>query len=143
MSKFKVFFCVLIFMFTFLKSGNSDNSKTIFDFKINSIEGNELDLSKYKGKTLLIVNVASKCGFTKQYDDLQAQKEKLFYFRGCVLWRCQTSNFGAQSKKVIEHGVHAQARCRVRGWELHESDIERLEANNDAEVVLQHIPKRI
>ena len=58
-------------MFSFFQKVSSDNSKILFDFKINSIDGSELDLSKFKGKTLLIVNVASKCGFTKQYADLQ------------------------------------------------------------------------
>ena len=55
MSKFKVFFCVLIFMFSFLKSGNSDNSKTIFDFKINSIDGDELDLNFFYHKARIFI----------------------------------------------------------------------------------------
>ena len=58
-------------MFSFLNKGITNNQKTLFDFKINSINGNQLDLSNYKGKAVLIVNVASNCGFTKQYDDLQ------------------------------------------------------------------------
>ncbi len=58
-------------MFSFLNKGITKNQKTLFDFKINSINGNQLDLSNYKGKAVLIVNVASNCGFTKQYDDLQ------------------------------------------------------------------------
>jgi len=44
---------------------------SLYDFKINSLDGKAIDFSKYKGKTLLIVNVASKCGFTPQYADLQ------------------------------------------------------------------------
>ncbi|PZR41403.1 MAG: glutathione peroxidase [Azospira oryzae] len=44
---------------------------SLYDFKINSLEGKTIDFSKYKGKTLLIVNTASKCGFTPQYADLQ------------------------------------------------------------------------
>ena len=58
-------------MFSFLNKGITNNQKTLFDFKINSINGNQLDLSNSKGKAVLIVNVASNCGFTKQYDDLQ------------------------------------------------------------------------
>ena len=58
-------------MFSFFNKTMSDNTKTFFDFKINSINGEELDLSSFKGKTILLVNVASKCGFTNQYDDLQ------------------------------------------------------------------------
>ena len=44
---------------------------SIYDIKINSLQGNPIDFSTFKGKKLLIVNVASKCGFTPQYKDLQ------------------------------------------------------------------------
>ncbi len=43
----------------------------IYDFEVIDIDGNKVSLSKYKGKVLLIVNVASECGFTPQYEDLQ------------------------------------------------------------------------
>ena len=45
--------------------------KIFYDFSITSIDGNLLDLKKFKGKTILLVNVASYCGFTKQYNDMQ------------------------------------------------------------------------
>ena len=67
----KIFIYIVIIMFSFFNKTMSDNTKTFFDFKINSINGEELDLSSFKGKTILLVNVASKCGFTNQYDDLQ------------------------------------------------------------------------
>ena len=54
----------------------SENTKKIYDHKINSISGDELNLSKFEGKILLLVNVASKCGFSKQYNDLQNLYEK-------------------------------------------------------------------
>lgn len=44
---------------------------SIYDIKVNTIDGKEVSLEEYKGKTLLIVNVASKCGFTPQYEGLQ------------------------------------------------------------------------
>lgn len=45
--------------------------QTVYDIKINSLTGQPLDLSTYKGQHILFVNVASKCGFTPQYKDLQ------------------------------------------------------------------------
>ena len=48
-----------------------NTGKIFYDLKIKSINGDELNLAKMKGKTILLVNVASKCGFTKQYDELQ------------------------------------------------------------------------
>lgn len=44
---------------------------SIYDFKVKSIDGKEIDFAQYKGKKLLIVNTASECGFTPQYEDLQ------------------------------------------------------------------------
>ena len=48
----------------------------LYNISVKDIELNSVDLSNYKGKTLLIVNVASKCGFTPQYKDLQHLYEK-------------------------------------------------------------------
>jgi len=55
-----------------ISSGGTEQLKgSIYDFKMISLEGEEIDFSKYKGKTLLIVNTASKCGYTPQYADLE------------------------------------------------------------------------
>ena len=82
-------------MFSFLNKGISDNSKTLFDFKINTINGDELNLSTYKGKTVLIVNVASNCGFTKQYDDLQNLYD-IYSKKGLVILGIPSNQFGNQ-----------------------------------------------
>ena len=95
MSKFRIFFWILIFMFSFLNKSISDNSKTLFDFKINTINGDELNLSTYKGKTVLIVNVASNCGFTKQYDDLQNLYD-IYSEKGLVILGIPSNQFGGQ-----------------------------------------------
>lgn len=49
---------------------------SIYDFKVNDYKGNEVSLNQYKGKVLLIVNTATKCGFTPQYDALQDLYDK-------------------------------------------------------------------
>ena len=66
----------LVLMFSLFNSDfNIKTSKkapmSIYDISINNIEGNEMSLSDYKGKYILFVNVASNCGFTRQYKDLQ------------------------------------------------------------------------
>ena len=82
-------------MIFFLNKSISDSSKTLFDFKINSIDGESLNLSIYRGKTILIVNVASKCGFTKQYDDLQNLYE-LYSKKGLIVMGIPSNQFGGQ-----------------------------------------------
>ena len=58
-------------MFFFKSSALANYEKIFYDFNIESIGGEIIDFNKYKGKVVLIVNTASYCGFTKQYDDLQ------------------------------------------------------------------------
>jgi glutathione peroxidase len=67
---------------------------TIYKFKVTDIDGGTIDLSQYKGKKILIVNTASKCGFTPQYADL----EKLYetYKGKLVIIGFPANNFGGQ-----------------------------------------------
>jgi glutathione peroxidase len=67
---------------------------TVYDFKMNSLDGELIDFSQYKGKTLLIVNVASKCGFTPQYVDLQQMQEQ--YGSKVTILGFPANNFGSQ-----------------------------------------------
>src|SRR5262249_50547015 len=55
-----------------LAEDRSVKAKSVLDFKVKDIDGKEVDLSQYKGDVLLIVNVASKCGYTPQYKGLEA-----------------------------------------------------------------------
>ena len=69
MKKIKLFLILLIFLLTSNKL--MAESKSIYDFNFLDIEGNKVELSTFKGKPLLIVNTASRCGFTPQYEGLQ------------------------------------------------------------------------
>ena len=63
-------------MFTFLTNSKAEYNKLFYDFKITGINNDKINLSIYKNKTILLVNVASNCGFTKQYKDLQSLYKK-------------------------------------------------------------------
>jgi glutathione peroxidase len=65
------------------------------DFRMRSIDGEEVDLSQFKGSVILIVNVASQCGLTPQYDALQKIYET-YHDRGFVVLGFPANNFGAQ-----------------------------------------------
>ena len=58
------------------RAEKSPVSGSVYDFKMKSLEGKEVDFSQFKGKNLLIVNTASKCGFTPQLKDLEQLHEK-------------------------------------------------------------------
>ncbi|MDC3106654.1 glutathione peroxidase [Candidatus Pelagibacter sp.] len=82
-------------MFSFLNSGNANYEKKFFDFEIKDINNDKLDLSIYKNKTVLLVNVASNCGFTKQYSDLQELYDK-YKDRGFLVLGVPSNQFGGQ-----------------------------------------------
>ena len=65
-----------IFAMSSLTSNTIAPKKSVYDIAINSIDGEPINLSEFKGKKILFVNVASKCGFTPQYEDLQQLHEK-------------------------------------------------------------------
>ena len=69
-------------------------SKSVFDYTVKDINGKEVSLSEYKGKFLLIVNVASKCGFTPQYEGLEKLFEELK--ENVVVLGFPCNQFGAQ-----------------------------------------------
>ncbi len=69
-------------------------AKSIYDFKVEGLEGGTIDFSTFKGKKILIVNTASKCGFTPQYEDLEALYKK--YKDKLVIVGFPANNFGGQ-----------------------------------------------
>jgi len=89
---------VLIVMFSFFcssKSISQDNLKSLHDFKAEMINGEEFDFSTLKGKKVLIVNTASYCGLTYQYQDLESLYQEYKEF-GFEIIAFPANNFGKQ-----------------------------------------------
>jgi len=64
-------FIILIIMFSFFNKVSANYTQLAHDFKFTGIDGQSIKISDYKEKVIVVVNVASRCGFTKQYEDLQ------------------------------------------------------------------------
>jgi glutathione peroxidase len=67
---------------------------SLYDFKLKALDGKDVDFSQYKGKTVLIVNTASKCGYTPQYTELQKLHEQ--YGSKVTILGFPANNFGGQ-----------------------------------------------
>ena len=88
-------------MFFFKSSSHADYEKVFYDFKINSISGDILDLNDFKGKPVLLVNTASYCGFTKQYDDMQELWER-YKDKGLIVLGIPSNSFNQEKKDNSE-----------------------------------------
>ena len=80
------------------------SAASVYDYSVKTIDGSAETLNTYKGKTVLIVNVASKCGYTPQYAGLQKLYAK-YKDRGFVILGFPANNFGAQ-----EPGTNAEIK---------------------------------
>ena len=88
-----ILICSIMSWSTSIKT--QENKKmSVYDIKINDLDGNPINLEKFKGKYLLFVNVASKCGFTKQYADLQELYD--LYIDNLMVIGVPCNQFGAQ-----------------------------------------------
>ena len=91
-------FIFLIMIFFLKEKVLADYEKIFFDFKIKSITGKNIDLKKYQNKVILMVNTASYCGFTRQYEDLQLLWEK-FKSDGLIVLGVPSNSFNQEKKK--------------------------------------------
>ena len=94
MNQFTMFFLLGTFAFA-AAIAQADNAKSPLEFKVTSIDGKPVDLSQYKGKVVLVVNVASKCGNTKQYTNLENLYTK-YSEKGLTVLGFPANEFGKQ-----------------------------------------------
>ena len=88
-------------MFSFFNKSVHATSGNAYDFKFNSIDGGQIKLSDYKDKVIVIVNVASRCGFTNQYEDLQKLWSN-YQNQNLVVIGVPTNNFKQEPKNNAE-----------------------------------------
>ena len=87
---------LLFIMMSFLGNNvSADYEKLAYDFMFKDLDGGALNLSEYKGKIIVVVNVASQCGFTNQYEDMQNIWEK-YQSKGIVMLGIPSNDFGKQ-----------------------------------------------
>jgi glutathione peroxidase len=111
----------------FSKPGNQAPG-SIYDFKVTSLKGELIDFARYRGKKLLIVNTASKCSYTKQYEDLQQLHERysgkltvLGFPANDFLWQERGTNQDIAEFCSINYGVTFQMfeKITVKGRSMH------------------------
>ena len=88
-------FGLAIVMIFFKSTSHAEYEKIFFDFKINSITGDVIDLNDFRGKPVLIVNTASYCGFTKQYNDMQNLWDK-YKDKGLIVLGIPSNSFNQE-----------------------------------------------
>ena len=87
---------LFILTMTSMAQNTERKMKTVYDFSLKDKQGNEVSLEQYKGKVLLIVNTATGCGFTPQYEDLEAMYHKL-QSKGLEILDIPCNQFGHQA----------------------------------------------
>ena len=83
---------IILFMFSFFSKVIAENNGTAYDYEFNSIDGDLIKLSQYEGKVIVVVNVASRCGYTPQYEDLQTLWSE-YKSKNLVVLGIPTNNF--------------------------------------------------
>ena len=84
-----------LFMFSFFEKVDAKYEKLFFDFEIKDINNKFIKLNEFRGKTVLLVNVASNCGFTKQYSELQILYDK-YKEKNFIVLGIPSNQFGGQ-----------------------------------------------
>ena len=115
----RLFFCLMAMMGMLTLSAQS-----IYDFKVKDDAGKEVSLADYKGKVLLIVNTATRCGFTPQYKELEALYEK-FSKDGFEILDFPCNQFGEQAPGTIQE---IRSYCKAN-FNIHFPQFDKIEVN--------------
>jgi glutathione peroxidase len=99
--KKKLILGLTIIMFFFNSSASAKYDKTFFDLNIESISGETINFRDFENKVILIVNTASYCGFTKQYEELQVLSDK-YNKKGLIVLGVPSNSFNQEKKKNSE-----------------------------------------
>ena len=120
---------LIIMISLFASKINASYEKLAFDFSFNDLDGSEMKLSEYKNKVLVVTNVASYCGFTSQYEDLQDIWEK-YQNKGLVVIGVPSNSFNQEKEtnKEIKNFCEAKfgisfpmtEKVEVRGNNAHD-----------------------
>ena len=99
--KKKILISLTIIMFFFKNSAMANYEKIFFDFKIESITGESINFNDYKDKVILVVNTASYCGFTKQYEELQELWDT-YKSQGLIVLGIPSNSFNQEKTNNLE-----------------------------------------
>ena len=92
---------ITVIMFFFNNSSSANYENIFYDFKINNVVGKIINFNDYKGKVVLLVNTASYCGFTKQYNDLQELWNK-YKSKGLIVLAIPSNSFNQEKQNDNE-----------------------------------------
>lgn len=112
-------------LLTFLSLSNA-SAQTVYDFKVTNDEGKEVSLSDYKGKVMLIVNTATRCGFTPQYKELEELYQK-YSQSGLEILDFPCNQFGQQAPGSIEE-IHNFCTAK---FNIHFPQFDKIDVNGD------------
>ena len=127
-SKIKLF--ILIIMISFLgNNATAKYEKLAYDFTFKDLDGSELSLAEFKNKVIIVVNVASQCGFTSQYEDMQKIWEN-YQVKNVIMLGIPSNDFGQQepgTNKEIKNFCEAKfgitfpitEKVSVKGTDAH------------------------
>ena len=118
----RIFFCMMTMMGVLSLSAQS----SVYDFTVKDNTGHEVSLSDYKGKVLLIVNTATRCGFTPQYKDLEPLYQK-YYAQGFEILDFPCNQFGQQAPGSIQE-IHSFCTAN---FDIHFPQFDKIDVNGE------------